>query len=94
MTPSVIFSTREISSSVAGSAAKVSRWYVALRLVVDLVGELAPAPGFVRLEAPAAAFDQLAHARDDLFLALLRELGIQHEQDFVVGHAPASLPSV
>src|SRR4029079_1063794 len=26
MTPSVIFNTREISSSVAGSAAKVSRW--------------------------------------------------------------------
>ena len=66
----------------------------ALRLVVDLVGEAAPAPGLVALPA-AVALDGLADARDDLGLALLRELRVEHQQDLVVGHAPEpSLPSV
>src|SRR6266851_4137159 len=43
----------------------------AFALVVDLVRELAPAPGLVRNPAPAAALDQLAGAREYLVLALL-----------------------
>src|SRR5918995_6853207 len=66
----------------------------AVRLVVDLVGELAPAPDFVLLEAPAAAFEELARARHDFLLALIRGLRIQHEQNLVVDHVPSCLPSV
>jgi hypothetical protein len=49
----------------------------------------------VLVEGAAVALDRLARACDDLRLPLLGQLGIQHEQDFVVGHAPdSSLPSV
>ena len=67
----------------------------ALALVVDLVLEPAPAPRLVAVEAAAVALDRLARAGDDLVLPLLGQLGIEHEQDFIVGHAPeTSLPSV
>src|ERR671935_2602676 len=55
----------------------------AFGLVLDLVRELAPAPYVVRVPPAAAALDELARARDDLVLALLGELRIQHEQDLV-----------
>src|SRR5262249_46349734 len=43
----------------------------------------------------AVLLDRLARARDDLRLPLLGQLGVEHEQDLVVGHAPdSSLPSV
>ena len=67
----------------------------ALRLVVDLVGQPAAAPRLLVVPAPAVALDRLAHARDDLGLPLLGHLGIEHQQDLVVSHAPeSSLPSV
>ena len=50
----------------------------ALALVVDLVGELAAAPRLVALPAAALLLDQLAHAGDDLVLALFGQLnGLQ-----------------
>ena len=65
----------------------------ALRLVVDLVGEPAPAPGVVAVPGAAGLLDQLAGARDDLVLALLRQLRVEHEQDLVVGFHSPNLPS-
>src|SRR6266508_2468579 len=68
---------------------------VRLALVLDLVGKLAPAPGLVPKPAPAALLDQLARAREDLVLALLRELRIEHEHDLVCVHGSRTLlPSV
>src|SRR5215210_1264309 len=67
----------------------------AVGLVVDLVGELAPSPDVVCVPGAAALLDQLTRARDDLGPALLRELGVEHEQDLVVDHgAEWLLPSV
>ena len=60
----------------------------AVGLVVDLVGELAAAPDVVRVDAAAAALNELARALDDLGLALLGELRVEHEQDFVGRHRP------
>src|SRR5262249_19029185 len=66
----------------------------ALALVVDLVRELAAAPRLVLLDRAAAALDELAGPRHDLVLALLRQLGIEHEQPFVcVVHGPRNLLS-
>src|SRR5262249_4781666 len=63
----------------------------AVRLVVDLVSEFAPAPDVLPAPSAAGALDVLAHARDDLVLALVRQFGVEHEQDFVVDHRPESL---
>src|SRR5207248_9267103 len=56
----------------------------ALALVVDLVLELAASPRLVGGPAAAALLDQLARAREDLLVTLLRRLGVEHEQDLVV----------
>src|SRR5262249_44593737 len=61
----------------------------ALGLVVDLVGELAPAPDLWRLEGSAFLLDLLARARENLLLPLLRELRIQDEKNLVFVHVPA-----
>ena len=53
-------STRESSSSVSGLAVKLQEVVDALALLVDLVGELAPAPHVVALARAAALLDQLA----------------------------------
>src|SRR5437016_11802375 len=52
-------------------------------LVVDLVGQPAPAPDVVCSPGATRAFDVLAHARDDLVLALFREFRVEQEQNFV-----------
>ena len=64
----------------------------ALRLVVDLVGELAPAPDIVTVPAAFAALDGLADARDDLVLPLLGRVRVEQQQDFVLGHGSRSAP--
>jgi hypothetical protein len=61
--------------------------------VVDLEGELASAPRLVRKLCSAAALDEFADAVDDLVLAVVRQVGIQHEQDLVRVHVPDDLPS-
>src|SRR5918995_5688913 len=53
-----------------------------LGLLVDLVGELAPAPALLPNPGPAPLLDEVADARDDLVLALVGQLGIEHEHDF------------
>jgi hypothetical protein len=64
-------------------------------LVVDLVGQPAAAPHVVGEPGAVALVDQLVRAGDDLRLALLGQLGIEHEQDFVLVHGSlALLPSV
>src|SRR5439155_12467022 len=60
----------------------------AFAFVVDLVREAAPAPCVVAHPRAAALLDEVAGARDDLLLALLRQVGIEHQQDFVRNHAP------
>ena len=60
-------------------------------LVVDLVGEPAAAPHVVREPGAPALVDELVGARDDLRLALLGQLGVEHEQDFVLVHVPSFL---
>jgi hypothetical protein len=62
-------------------------------LLVDLVGELAPATGVLALPRAAALLDQVADALDDLLLALVGQVGVQHEQYLVVDHVPGLLPS-
>src|SRR5919109_676741 len=64
--------------------------YVVARfaLAVDLVRELAPSPRLVADPAAAALLDQLARAREDLVLALLGQLGVEHEHDLVRVHVP------
>ena len=95
MTLSSILSTREISSSVFGRRTEEQQVVVPVGLLVDLVGELALAPGVVARERAATLLDQLAHARDDLRLGLLGEVWVQQQQDLVVDHGfPFLLPSV
>ena len=65
----------------------------AVGLLVDLVGELAAAPGVLAVPRAAALLDEVAGALDDLLLPLLGQLGVQHEQNFVVVHVPGLLPS-
>src|SRR6266550_110086 len=68
---------------------------VGLALVVDLVRELPPPPRLVPDPAPTTLLDQLARAREDLVLALLGELGIEQQHDFVCVHSSRILlPSV
>src|SRR5207302_5454956 len=64
------------------------------RLVVDLVGEAAPAPRVVGEPLAPALLDQLARAREDLVVALLRGLRIEHQQNLVVVHRSLVLPSL
>jgi hypothetical protein len=63
----------------------------AFGLVVDLVGEPASPPDVVALEGSASALDELPRARDDLVLPLVRKLGVEQQQDFVVDHVPSGL---
>src|SRR2546423_1866455 len=94
MQPAGVFGTRQISSRVARSGSQAKRGEGDPRLCGGSAGSPRPAPGLVALPA-AVALDGLADARDDLVLALLRELRVEHQQDLVVGHAPeSSLPSV
>src|SRR5688572_17804874 len=65
----------------------------AVGLVIDLEGELASAPDVVGVPRATAPLDQLAGAGDDLRLPLLRELGVEHEQDFVRRHGCPESPS-
>ena len=94
MTPSSILSTRETSSSVSGVGGEVQQVVAAVGLVVDLVGELASAPDVVPVPGAATLLDQLAHARDDLALALLGELGVEQQQISYSFTFPVLLPSV
>src|SRR5207244_11337533 len=59
-----------------------------LRLVIDLVGELAPPPCLVAFPAAAVSLDPLTYTRDDLSGALLGELRVQQQQNLVLVHAP------
>src|SRR5688572_28519317 len=49
-----------------------------LRLFVDLVGELPPAPALLADPVPALLLDEILDARDALVLARLGQLGIEH----------------
>src|SRR5437763_6171518 len=60
----------------------------ALRLVADLVGELAPAPRLMVVPRAAVTLDPLAHARHDLCHTVVGELGVQQQQNLVLVHAP------
>src|SRR5262249_57605382 len=64
----------------------------ALGLVVDLVGQLAPAPDVVAIPVTAAALDVLAEARDDLVLPILGHIRVEQQQNFVLGHSSRSAP--
>jgi hypothetical protein len=57
-----------------------------LALLVDLLRELASAPRLLPDPRPAALLDELAHARDDLVLALFGQLGVEDEHDLVCVH--------
>src|SRR2546423_14696780 len=59
-----------------------------LPFVAYLVGEPAAPPPLIAVPRAAIAPDPLAHARDDLLGALLGELGVQQQQNFVLVHAP------
>ena len=89
MTPSVILSTREISVERRGLGGEGQQVVGALALVVDLVLEAARGPrARARRSAPPSC-SIASRARVTIsVLALVRQLGIEHEQDFVVGHAP------
>jgi len=65
----------------------------AVVLLVDRIGQAAPAPGIVSHPRAAAVLDQLACADDDLLLPLLGQVWIQHEQDLVIVLQPIP-PSV
>src|SRR6266536_104273 len=64
-----------------------------VRLLLDLIGELAPPPRIVPDPRAAAILDQLAGPRDDLVLTRLWQIGIEHEQDLVIVSQPLP-PSV
>src|SRR4051795_12362016 len=67
----------------------------ALLLVRNRIREAPPAPGVVAVPRPAALLDEVAGAGDDVVLAGLGLLGVQHQQNFVSRHAPmSSLPMV
>src|SRR5919201_2385616 len=65
----------------------------ALPLVGDLVGEPAPSPDVVADPLAAALLHQIARTLDDLLLPSFRQLGIEHEQNFVRNHVSRDLPS-
>ena len=54
----------------------------AVGLLVDLVGELAPAPGVLAVPRAAALLDEVARALDDLLLPLFGQVGVQHAAEF------------
>ena len=58
----------------------------ALRLLRNLVGEPAAAPGVVAAPRAAGTFNELADAGDQVVLPRLGELGVQHEQNLVRRH--------
>ena len=64
---------------------------VRVGLVVDLEGEPPPSPRVVAAPRAPAALDEVAHARDDLALALLGGLGVEHQQNLVRNQAPEHL---
>ena len=67
----------------------------AVLLLRDRVGEPAPAPRVVALDAAAALLDQRAHPAHDLALLLFGQFGIEQQQNLVFGHSvPSLLPSV
>jgi hypothetical protein len=66
-----------------GLDVEVQQVVEALGLLVDLEGEAAPAPGVVRHPRPAGLLGQLADARHDLGLALLGQVRVQQQQNFV-----------
>ncbi len=67
----------------------------ALLLVRDRIGEPPPSPRVVAVPGSARLLDELARAREDVVLAGLGLLGVQHQQDFVSRHVPrSSLPMV
>src|SRR5262249_56448450 len=59
-----------------------------LALVADLVRQLAAAPRLMAVPAAAVGLDALAHACDDLLGALLREVGVEQQQNLVLVHVP------
>ncbi len=67
-----------------GLAAERQQVVDALRLVVDLVREAAAAPRVVGLPGASVLLDELARAREDLLVPVLRHVGVEHEQDLVV----------
>ena len=71
-----------------GLGAEAEQVVDAVGVLVDLVGELAAPPDVLAVPAAPAGLDEIARALDDLLLALLRELGVQHEQNLVVDHVP------
>ena len=87
-TASSIFRTRETSSSVGRLRVEDDEVVHALLLLRDRIGEAPAAPCVVALPGAAALLDLLAGARDDLVLARLRLLGVQHQQNFVCRHSP------
>jgi hypothetical protein len=58
-----------------------------LLLLVDRIGELAPAPHVVAFQRPAALLDQGAQPCHDIGLLGLGQLGVQQQQNLVLGHA-------
>src|SRR4029079_787133 len=65
----------------------------ALFLLLDRIGEPAPAPHVVALERPAALLDQAAQPVHGLGLLLVGELRVQQQQNLVLSHAfPLSFP--
>src|SRR5207249_4688706 len=67
----------------------------AFLLVRDRIREASPAPGVVAVPRAAVLLDEVARASDDVVLAGLSLLGVQHQQNFVSRHAPmSSLPMV
>src|SRR5438094_862181 len=67
----------------------------AFLLVRDRIREASPAPGVVAVPRAAVLLDEVARAGDDVVLAGLSLLGVQHQQNFVSRHAPmSSLPMV
>src|SRR5205823_8676682 len=65
----------------------------AFALVSDLVREPAPPPDVMADPLAAALLHQIARTLDDLLLPILRQFGIEHEQDFVCDHVSRDLPS-
>src|SRR5829696_5018274 len=75
-----------------GGARKAQQVVEAVRLVGDLVRQLAPAPDVVAVPVSAAALDRLADPHDDLVLPVLGYVRVEQQQDFVLGHGSRSAP--
>src|SRR5262245_58976950 len=70
-----------------GARAEAEEVVDALLLLVDRIGEAPPAPDVVALERTAALLDQRAEPAHDVRLLLLGELGVQQQENLVLGHA-------